>query len=196
MRMVPATSASPQFLGYVHAYPLLRCKHLLKMFTLFWFCISLKKKNPQDLQCYFSRENSQNSEDCIIPVFDQLNKKLLHKNETKQKPQGNFLSSQNDHILIALRNFHLCNKQDKQFRILVCLSKHLGSQRFVGCRNQPGWGRGKVLRVWAHRRPEKLNDCAWERWTSANFSLSTLTSDSDSWEKVLDWPSLDSLLVL
>lgn len=141
-----------------------KCKHLLKMFKLFWFLkFPKKKKKPQDLQCYFPRKSSQNSEGCIIPVFDQLNKKLLCKNKTKQKPQGNFLSSQNDHVLIALRNFHLCNKQNWQSCVLVCLSKNQGSQRFVGCRTQPldEEVRRKLLRVWAHRKPKKLKDCAW-----------------------------------
>lgn len=41
----------------------------------------------------FSRKSSPNSKGYIIPVFDQLNKKLLLKNKTKQKQQGNFLSS-------------------------------------------------------------------------------------------------------
>lgn len=53
----------------------------------------------------FSRKSSPNSKGYIILVFDQLNKKLLLKNKTKQKQQGNFPSSQNDHTLIALRNF-------------------------------------------------------------------------------------------
>lgn len=77
----------------------------------------------------FFRKSSENSKGYVIPVFDQLNKKLLLKNKTKQK-QGNFLSSQNDHTLIALRNFHLCNKQNPQSAVLVCLSKSEGSQRF------------------------------------------------------------------
>lgn len=83
----------------------------------------------------FSRKSSQNSKGYIVPVFDQLNKKLLLKNKTKQN-QGNFLSSQNDHTLIALRNFHLCNRTHSLLFWFAC-QKVRGAKDFVGCRNQP-----------------------------------------------------------